>query len=77
MRKIIQKIDFFWLEVVKTTSRWIFWPKPIFQKNRVFNLWDTFFSRAVLQAVEKLFFFEKLKIQYLSFHTHFQVVKNI
>ena len=62
MRKIIQKIDFFWLEVVKTTSRWLFWPKSKNQKNRFFNLRDTFFSRAVLQALEKKFFFEKMKI---------------
>ena len=61
MRQIVQKIHFFALEVVKTTSRWIFWRKKKFQKTQVKNFKFRFFSSSNLQALEKIFFlkFEK------------------
>ena len=78
MRKMFQKIHFWALKVAKTTSRWIFWQKS---KTQNFGIFDFFknklFSRAVLQALEKIFVFQIWKIEYLSFHTHFQVLKKI
>ena len=77
MRKIAQKIHFLALEVEKTTSRCFFGQKSIFPKNDIFYFWIINFSRKILQALEKTFFDKIEKVLYLSFHTHFQVSKNI
>ena len=77
MCKMFRKIYFFSLEVAKTTSRCYFEGKSTIKKNRFFYLWEIYFSSQGQQALEKYFFQNILKNQALSFHTHFQVLKNI
>ena len=60
MRKIVQKIHFLALEVVKTTSRCFFGQKLVFQKNRIFYLWEINFSRFHISSAWKTFFLENL-----------------
>jgi len=61
MRKIIQKIDFWGVEVVKTTSRWFFWPKSIFQNFRFFENFFQTFSKIYVTSAWKKIFFQKIK----------------
>ena len=61
MRKIIQKIDFFALEVVKTTSWWIFWRKSKNQKSRFFENFFQDFSKIHVTSAWKNFFFSFLE----------------
>ena len=75
MLKIIQKIHFLYLEVGKTTSRWIFWKN---RKIKILHFWKenlNIFQERMCKRL-KIFFF-KCKVDVVSFHTHFQVSKNI
>jgi hypothetical protein len=56
MLKIIQKIHFLYLEVGKTTSRWIFWRKSKNQNFAFLKKKFEYFSRTPVQALEKYFF---------------------
>jgi len=61
MRKIIQKNDFFGLEVVKTTSWWIFWRKSKNQNFRFFEKFFQVFSKIYVTSAWKKNFFQKIE----------------
>jgi hypothetical protein len=77
MLKIIQKINFLYLEVGKTTSRWMYWQKSKNQNFAFLQKKFKYFSRTAVQALEKNIFLKICKVEVVSFHTYFQVSKNI
>ena len=78
MRKIVQKIHFFGIRSCKKQFLDAFLGKNwFFKKIAFFICGKLIFQDFIFQALEKLFFYKIYKVQYLSFHTHFQVSKNI
>ena len=78
MLKIIQKNNVLYSEVGKTTSRWIFWRKSknqnfAFLKKKHFNV----FQERMCKRLKKTLFLKICEVEVFSFHTQFQVSKNI
>ena len=75
MLKIIQKSHFLYLEVGKTTSRWIFWRKLKNQNFAFLKKISIFFSRTPVQALGIFFVFQFVTYRSSAFASFFSRLK--